>query len=324
MSFRLHPAAAIPLAFAAALAATPASARNIVIANDDGLTSNTKALYDALKAEGHDVIVALPCSQQSGMGGAVMLMKPLGPLAADCVNGAARAGDPGAGPMTRPGLGGDFFYVDGTPVMAMLYGIDVVAAERWGKAPDLVLSGPNVGQNAGYIVVSSGTVSNVQHALARGIPAIALSAGANTADTADLANPLSATVAKRSLELLDFLEGHARGGALLPAGVALNVNFPDQPDGAGWKIARIGNFSRYDVKFVTDLPATLGKAKPGDAPRPGLFARVSDRPAPAGSQGDEAEVAKTDIAVSVMQLAYDADPALARPTKRLLRGFMKR
>ena len=38
-------------ALALSLAATPVFARNIVIANDDGLTSNVKALYDALKAD---------------------------------------------------------------------------------------------------------------------------------------------------------------------------------------------------------------------------------------------------------------------------------
>ena len=56
-------------AFVLLTSATPATARNIVISNDDGLTANVKALYEALKAEGHDVIVSVPCAQQSGMGG---------------------------------------------------------------------------------------------------------------------------------------------------------------------------------------------------------------------------------------------------------------
>ena len=55
--------------------ATPmaAEARNIVITNDDGLTSNVVALYKALKADGHDVIVSVPCQNQSGMGAALGL-----------------------------------------------------------------------------------------------------------------------------------------------------------------------------------------------------------------------------------------------------------
>lgn len=317
MSFRLTSLAALALS----IAATPVSARNIVIANDDGLTSNVKALYDALKAEGHDVIVSVPCQQGSGLGGAVRMMQPLAPLAVDCVNGAAKAGDPGAGPMTREGLGGDFFYVDGTPVMGLLYGLDVLAPARWGKAPDLVLSGPNIGQNSGPIVVSSGTVSNAQHAMARGIPAIALSGGVNTASKPDLVNPLSQVIAARSLELVRLLDAQAKGGPMLPAGTGLNVNFPDRPDGARWTLARIGTFSIYDALFVADLPAAMGKAAPGQAPMPGLFFTMSDQPPSPAQRDDEAAVAKSDIAVSVMQVAYDAPAAERRSIGKRIKAL---
>ncbi|MEQ8311569.1 MAG: 5'/3'-nucleotidase SurE [Sphingopyxis sp.] len=319
MSFRLA-----LLASAALISASPASARNIVIGNDDGLTANVKALYEALKAEGHDVIVAVPCSQQSGMGGALKILKPLGPLAADCVNGAAKAGDPGAGPMTRAGLGKDFYYVDGTPVMAMLYGVDVVANERWGRAPDLVLSGPNIGQNSGAIVVSSGTVSVAQYAMMRGIPAIALSAGENSASDAGLVNPVSTQVAKRSLELIDQLEKASLGRALLPAGTGLNVNFPDTPEKAVWKHARIGTYMKYDLKFVADLSVAMGQAPvAGQPPLPGLFACISDQPPRTDEDRDEAAVAVENIAVSVMQLAYDAPASQATGIRHMLRALAK-
>ncbi len=317
MSLRSKLLAAITLL--ALVPLSPVSARNIVIGNDDGLTANVKALYDALKAEGHDVIVAVPCSQQSGMGGALKIMKPLGPLASDCMNGAAKTGDPGAGRMTRAGFGKDFHYVDGTPVMAMLYGIDVVANERWGKAPDLVLSGPNIGQNSGSIVVSSGTVSNVQYAMMRGIPAIALSAGENSASGPDLVNPLSALVARRSLELLASLENASHGAALLPAGTGLNVNFPDAPQAAAWKFARIGSYMKYELKFVEDLPSAMG-APPvaGRAPLPGLFGAISRKVPAAGEEADEAVVARNDISVSVLQVAYDAPASQRVEVERLL------
>ena len=312
-------------AFVLLTSATPATARNIVISNDDGLTANVKALYEALKAEGHDVMVSVPCAQQSGMGGALKIMKPLGPLAADCVNGAAKVGDPGAGPMTRSDVGSDFYYVDGTPVMATLYGIDVVANARWGKAPDLVLSGPNIGQNSGNIVVSSGTVSNVQYALMRGIPAVALSAGDNSSSGSDLSNPLSTLVANRSLELINRLEKASAGGALLPSGVALNVNFPDELTGAEWKFSRIGTFARYEFRFVPDLPTALGKAKAeGQAPLPGLFATVSQNAPSDGEERDEAAVARKDISVSVMQAAYDAPMSERSKIKKRLKGLIRR
>src|SRR4051812_30547689 len=131
------------LATALLLQAGSAWARRIVLSNDDGLTSNVKALYEALKADGHDVIVAVPCTNQSGMGAAIRILKPLTSLDQDCRNGAARAGERAVGTMSRTSLGPDYFYVDGTPVMALLYGLDIVAAKRWGGPPDLVLSGPN-------------------------------------------------------------------------------------------------------------------------------------------------------------------------------------
>ncbi|MCZ8171886.1 MAG: 5'/3'-nucleotidase SurE [Brevundimonas sp.] len=317
MRFSLH-----LLTGLAALAVTsPALARNIVLGNDDGLTANVKALYDALKAEGHDVIVAVPCQQQSGMGAAMKMLRPLGPLTADCLNGAAKAGDPGAGPMTRAGVGTDFHYVDGTPVMALLYGIDVVAQARWGRAPDLVLSGPNIGQNAGNIVISSGTVSNAQWAMIRGIPAIALSAGEKTNSGPDLVNPQSVQIAARSLELLRQLEGKAgKTGALLPPGVGLNVNFPDNIEAAKWRMARIGSFMRYDVRFVGDLAKAMGRSTPAGQPAlPGMVIGLSSKTPGKAEAKDEAAVVQTDIAVSVMQVGYDAPTSSQQKAARLLK-----
>ena len=311
----------VPFLLALACGSCPAFARNIVISNDDGLTANVKALYDALKAKGHDVIVAVPCPQQSGMGGAIKVFEPLPPLSADCVGKAGRVGDPGAGPMTREGFARDFYYVDGTPVMALLYGIDIAAQARWGKPPELVLSGPNVGQNPGAIVVSSGTVSVAQYAMMRGIPAIALSAGEYTASGDDLLNPLSAIVAKRSLELVDRLEAASHGGPLLPPRSGLNVNFPDEPAAARWKLTRIGTYSKYELFFVPDLPTAMGEEKSDQPARPGLFGRLSDQPPAAGEMDDESVVAIKDISVSLMQVGYEAPAQQQDALAHLLCGL---
>src|SRR3546814_16401610 len=69
----------------------------------------------------------------------------------------------------------DIFYGDGTAVMATLYGLDVVAAQRWKAPPDLVISGPNEGANTGSVIAGSGTFNNAVFAVNRGIPAIAVS-----------------------------------------------------------------------------------------------------------------------------------------------------
>ena len=122
--------------------ASPAFALNILLSNDDGLTSNLKALYEALKADGHDVIVSVPCTGQSGRGAAIV-MYSTSTIISDtdktqinaeggCHNGAAPPGSPAVGPCPKAGYtGGDDTYVHGTPVMATMDGLDVLAKERW-------------------------------------------------------------------------------------------------------------------------------------------------------------------------------------------------
>lgn len=303
------------LAAAACLAlAGPAEARNIVLTNDDGLTSNVVALYEALKAAGHDVVVSVPCTNQSGQGAALGIARPIAPLKVACLNDAAEAGAPGAGPMTRKGLpggGSDFYYVDGTPVASLLHGIEVVGMARWGKAPDLVLSGPNEGQNVGAIILSSGTVSAAQVAAVLGIPAIALSAGAGT-EAASLDNPQSDEVARRSVELVAHLEEQAKGDALLPKGLALNVNFPDRLEGARWQLSEIGTYNAYKVGFTANMAASaspmmqmMAKSRGGELPPfPGVSFDINTAAPAADQMDDESIVYRKAIAVSPMQAGY--------------------
>jgi 5'-nucleotidase len=308
-----------------ALAATGAEARNIVLTNDDGLTSNLVALYEALKADGHDVIVSVPCRDQSGQGAALGIARPLAPLGQACRAEAAKPGDPGAGRMTRedlPGGGADFHYVDGTPVASLLHGLEVVAKARWGAMPDLVLSGPNEGQNAGAIIQSSGTVSAAQYAAVSGVPAIALSAGASTGGET-LANPLSQAVAARSVELVRALDAKSAGGRLLPTGLALNVNFPDKLDGARWELTEIGSYNAYILGFTTDMAASASPMMKAMAesrgmvipPLPGVSFDFNTAAPTPDQQDDESVVFRRAIAVSPMQagVAYPTGaPVLTR------------
>lgn len=304
-----------------------AQARNIVITNDDGLTSNVVALYDALKKDGHDVIVSVPCRNQSGMGAAILIARPLAPLADACLNGAADSGDAGAGPMTREGVTGDFHYVDGTPVMALVYGLDVVATQRWGQAPDLVLSGPNEGQNVGAIILSSGTVSAAQFAAVSGLPAIALSAGAATED-AELDSPQSTKVGALTAQLVSVLDKRTEGGAMLPAGTALNVNFPDDLDNPIWKISRIGTYNAYKMGFVQSMAeeaspamAAMAKARGFELPDlPGVSFGFNDAKPSSDQMSDESVVYKTAIAVSPMQAGYGYK---SQPDADWLTGYLE-
>ncbi len=292
---------------ALALCATPAFALNIVLSNDDGLTSNLKALYDELKAAGHSVIVAVPCSGQSGRSSAIVMYSTVTIVPDNdktqieaergCHNGAAALGAPAVGPFTKAGYtGGDFHYVHGTPVMATMYGLDVLAPARWGKAPDLLLSGPNEGQNVGKVSINSGTIGNAQFAAGRGIAAIALSAGANTVDNTGLANPLSRVVAQLSTKLIATLQAKAGTGPLLPPGVALNVNFPDAATASSaWSFSRQGSYDTYNLKFNSGAPWGLTGSLPGAVT--------------ASQAEDEAVVYKTKIAVTAMQVGYEQRPA---------------
>lgn len=303
-------AIAAVLVFTAPVAA---EARNIVITNDDGLTSNVVALYKALKADGHDVIVSVPCQNQSGMGAALGL-RPLTPLESACRNNAANAGASGAGPMTRDGLGSDFFYVNSTPVMAVLYGLDIVAKKRWGKAPDLVLSGPNEGQNVGAIAISSGTISAAQFAALRGLPAIALSAGQNSAGP-DLDNTQSPIIAAKSADLVRALDVASKGGRMLPAGLALNINFPNEAAGTKFCASKIGTYNAYTLNFSENMAASaspqmkeMAQTYKMDIPAlPGLLLGQNPTKPSAGQLQDESFLHLTCIAVSPMQAGYAAD-----------------
>jgi 5'-nucleotidase len=251
-------------------------------------------------------------------------MRPLGPLATNCLNDAAKAGDPGVGPMTRAGFETDFHYVDGTPVMATLYGLDVLAQARWGKMPDLVISGPNEGRNVGTMIVSSGTVSNVQYSTARGVPSIAVSAGTNSVDNAKLANPNSALVAERTAELVGKLFANKTKGALLPTGIALNINLPDDVAKANWKATRIGSYEIYDIRFAADMGKSEAAAAfgLGGVHKPGMVLGFNKTPPRADQSDDEAGISLTHISISAVQIGYE--PGARQNPDKWLRRLIKK
>ncbi|MFT3931681.1 MAG: 5'/3'-nucleotidase SurE [Spongiibacteraceae bacterium] len=294
-------------AFAAAVGgmSMTTQALNILISNDDGLTSNVKALYDTLTAAGHDVVVSVPCTNQSGRSGALVMYNFStvsatndAQAASGCRSGAAAVGDPAFGPMTKAGFNtGDYYYVHGTPVMATMYGIDVVAQAAWGKDPDLVLSGPNEGPNVGKLGTNSGTVGNVQMAAGRGIPAIALSAGSATRDDVNLAHPSSPIIAQLTKQLVDTLIAKAGNGPLLPSRLALTVNFPDVLTASTpFAFARMGTY-----ELITPLKFR--------STNPGYGASLNPDTPTAAQAEDESVVYRDRISVAAMQLGFEQRPA---------------
>ncbi|KAG8707536.1 hypothetical protein FRC08_000432, partial [Ceratobasidium sp. 394] len=133
------------------------------------------------------------------------------------------AGAPGEGAnVTDPRLN----YVNSYPVTAIKYGINTIAPELFGDSPDIVVAGPNLGNNLGSVTTISGTVGVATEAAKQGLPAIAFSAksGQGRSYTALRAGDSSFTYAQVSQRLVAALT--ATDTPWMPKGVGLNVNLP--------------------------------------------------------------------------------------------------
>lgn len=142
---------------AAAVSKPPAPTKTlrILVTNDDGYQApGIDTLVQAIdKLPDVQVTVVAPATQQSGSGG----KSTAGPLT--ITDAKTRSGH-------------DAHAVAGTPADTIR-----AATEQLGLHPDLVVSGINEGQNLGPAVDLSGTVGAARAAVARHIPAVAVSAG---------------------------------------------------------------------------------------------------------------------------------------------------
>lgn len=137
----------------------------ILVTNDDGYDAEgIDAVVEALSGlEGVEIDVVAPLEQQSGTGGTFTD----GPVETSEVQ-------------TLSGV--DAVAVDGYPSDSVR-----VAIDEMGLEPDLVVSGINEGQNLGPVVDVSGTIGAGRAAVARGIPALAVSSGTSGFDYASAA-----------------------------------------------------------------------------------------------------------------------------------------
>lgn len=204
---------------------SPTYAVNILITNDDGYAApNIQALYAALKAQGHDVIMSAPSEDQSGTSASM-----------NWFQNVTFHTDPS---------NADINLVDGTPAMAVLYGLEILSKARWGTYPDLVISGPNEGNNIGILTNHSGTVGAAVTALYRGIPAVAVSADRDT----DV-DGTEEMVAQATLKVINAM---LRRTPILPPGTGINLNIPSLVDTG----------SADDIQFVFSSIGTSGASIP--------------------------------------------------------------
>lgn len=295
--------------------AAEASALKILITNDDGLSSNVVALTNALRNAGHQVVVSVPCTGQSGRSGALIFYSQQTIVASNdaqitanngCTFGIANIGDPAMGPFKRVGFK-DYHYVHATPVVAALYGADAVAKQKWGTAPDLVISGPNEGQNVGGINLISGTVGAAQFSSLRDIPSIAVSAGENTASNT-LNNPRSVIVANQVVKLVSELQRKSANNRLIPKNVILNVNMPNNVTAkTPFAFSRVGTFNKYDLSMGTSstpVEIPVSRATPSQ-------------------KYDEAVVSDQKISVTALQVGYESSLATQSWLKLYLKDLFK-
>ncbi|MFI6292466.1 5'/3'-nucleotidase SurE [Nonomuraea sp. NPDC050790] len=206
-------------------AATPPPSLRILLTNDDGYQAPfTLRLRQALAAAGHDVTIVAPAGDSSGVGTSINI----------------RFGTTVEAAEMSPGV----WAIDGSPADAVSFGIRTVFA---GDPPDLVVSGPNEGENVAAAVNHSGTVGAAITALEVGVPALALSTARQGS-----AFPSADDSVAFGVKLVNRLAATARNGRLLPAYTALNVNYPAVPTGQV-EIARLGRMLPVTIDYV---PAT--------------------------------------------------------------------
>jgi 5'-nucleotidase len=165
---------------------------NILLTNDDGIYApGLRALYDGLRPD-NEVTVIAPESEQSAVGHAITILKPLRikPIS------------------LSDGFKG--FAVDGTPADCVKIGVRKVLS----STPDFIVSGINPGANVGVHVLYSGTVSAATEGAILGIPSISVSV-----DTFSHSHYEPGVRLVRSLIHIIKRNG-------LKKGTALNINLP--------------------------------------------------------------------------------------------------
>ncbi|KZX17058.1 5'/3'-nucleotidase SurE [Methanobrevibacter filiformis] len=190
----------------------------ILLSNDDGIKSlGILASKKAVESLGETIVVA-PQSQQSAIGRALTLFKPLR------IN------------PTKLKDGSKGYAVTGTPADSVTLGIFELSE----KKPDLMISGINLGENVGKgELTTSGTIGAAMEAASFGIPTIAISQQVTRGDikfddgTAeidyDLAKKILLKIAKNVLD-----KGMPKGCDVL------NINIPSNPDSSDIAITKLG------------------------------------------------------------------------------------
>ena len=169
----------------------------ILIANDDGIFSPGLIALAEVAEKFGDVLVMAPDVEQSAMGHAITIQRPLRYFKTRLNQFEA-------------------YRVNGTPADCVAIGM-----YHWGK-PDLVLSGVNLGSNLGNDIWSSGTVAAAKQATLLGVKAMAFSMPVNGVEpNFEGTKPYIAQVIQMFMEEKEWP-------------MLVNVNLPADPQGILW------------------------------------------------------------------------------------------
>lgn len=228
---------------------------HILVTNDDGIHApGLRALAGAMRDLG-DVTIVAPAQERSASSQSLTLRQPI----------------------YYDQIAEREFSVEGTPADAMILAFHTLLGDK----PDVVISGINPGANVGENVYYSGTVGAALEAAVNGVPAIAIS-------VVYRGLPLDfAPAAQFAKDLLPML---LREG--LPPGVMLNVNIPQDWNGAV-------RFTRQSSKITRNL------LQPGADPRGRRYFWLSEQKVIEGIEPDTDHAAIRAGAVSITPLQLD-------------------
>jgi 5'-nucleotidase len=179
----------------------------ILLTNDDGVSSpGLLLLADALRDAGHRVFVVAPDANRSGCSHSIHFLDE---------------------PCRLKEVGKDTWSCTGTPVdcvvVSLLGGIpeiNIAMPDRvldLSKAPDLVLSGINLGANLGTVLVYSGTAAAARQGSFFGIPSIALSLVDNDDEKVRRWQPVIEFITENLKEFMSYWKERT----------FININFPN-------------------------------------------------------------------------------------------------
>lgn len=307
-------------------------ALNIIVNNDDGFGSaNIRELYRLLNAAGHNAWIVAPVSNQSGKGGTEVFTTEAN-LTAPSEFDLVPEGAPSFG--TDPN-DSHIWYYNGTPATCTFFALDYVVPNYWnGTKPDLLVSGPNFGDNLGpFLYTLSGTIAATYAAVERSLPAIAFSGGNDGQrsykeinKTTPSGYPDPATVdAQLSVALVNQLAKNGIKSQLLPLGYGISVNYPE--------ITSLENADCVNPPFIQTR--MTGGADVDTAvydPTTRLFSYGSIVSAGANTciNGDCSLPGETSVvgsgcfsSVSVFTVDYDAPNPGSRKARKLLEPLVK-